>query len=342
MTSTTEPAPRTAEDSWVLRALQVLEARLFHRRGAVLGILAVLTVVMGFFALQLRMDAGFEKQLPVGHEYIETFKQYREDLLGANRLTFVVKPRDGKLWTKTSLTRLFDVTQAVMFLPNVSRGSVQSLWTPNSFVNEITEEGFRADPIIPGTVTPDKLDAESIAGIARTTALGGYVGTLVARDQSSAMITAELNEFDQNGVHIDYVAYNRVLEQQIRAKFEDKDFEIQIIGFAKQIGDIADGASAVLGFCLVALLLTAAAVFWYCHSWRFTALTIGCSLVSLVWQFGTLRLLGYGLDPLGVLVPFLVFAIGVSHGVQQINFIVREISHGKTPGKPRAPASVAC
>jgi predicted RND superfamily exporter protein len=45
-----------------------------------------------------------------------------------------------------------------------------------------------------------------------------------------------------------------------------------------------------------------------------------CSLVSLVWQFGTLQLLGYGLDPLAVLVPFLVFAIGVSHGVQQINY----------------------
>ena len=217
-----------------------------------------------------------------------------------------------------------------MFLPYVSRGSVQSLWTPNSFVNEITEEGFRADPIIPGTVTPDKLDARAIEGIARTTTLGGYVGTLVARDQTSAMITAELNEFDAKGVRIDYVDYNHVLEQQLRARFENPDYEIQIIGFAKQIGDIADGASAVLEFCLFALLLTAAAVYWYCHSLRFTLLTIGCSLTSLVWQFGTLRLMGFGLDPLAVLVPFLVFAIGVSHGVQQINFIVRRISQGRT------------
>ncbi len=319
-----------AEPSMLVRGLQRLESLLFRRRAIVLWALTALTLVMGFFAVQLRMDAGFEKQLPIGHEYIETFKQYRDDLLGANRLTIVVRARDGKLWTRASLERLYEVTQAVMFLPNVSRGSVQSLWTPNSFVNEITEEGFRADPIIPGTVTPGKLDAETIATIARTTALGGYVGTLVARDQSSAMITAELNEYDQHGVHIDYVAYNRVLEQQIRDKFEDKDYEIQIIGFAKQIGDIADGAAAVVEFCLVALLLTAAAVYWYCHSLRFTALAIGCSLVSLVWQFGTLHLLGFGLDPLGVLVPFLVFAIGVSHGVQQINFIVREISHGRT------------
>jgi len=323
-------APDSAHVPLLLRLLLRLEAVLFRQRAAILVVLAALTVVMGWFAAQLRMEAGFEKQMPVGHEYVATFNKYRDDLLGANRLTFVVRARSGKIWTQKGLTRLFEVTQAVMFLPNVSRGSVQSLWTPNSFVNEITEEGFRADPIIAGTVTPERLDDEAIATIERSTSQGGFVGALVSRDQSSAMVTAELNEYDQNGVHIDYVAYNHVLEDAIRAKFEDQDFEIQIIGFAKQIGDIADGASAVLEFCLIALLLTGLAVYWYCHSVPFTLLAIACSLASLIWQFGTLRLLGYGLDPLAVLVPFLVFSIGVSHGVQQINFIVREISHGKT------------
>ncbi len=307
-----------------------LEDWLFKQRWAVLALLAVFTLGMAWFAVQLRMEAGFEKQLPIGHEYVETFHAYRNDLIGANRLTIVVKAREGDIWTVDGLRRLYDVTQAVTFLPSVSRSSVQSLWTPNSFVNEITEEGFRADPLIPGTVTPERLDKEIIGKIASSTAQGGFIGTLVSRDQSSAMITAELNEVDASGAQLDYVAYNKVLEQQIRAKFEDAGFEIQIIGFAKQIGDIADGAAAVLEFCLLALLLTAAAVYWYCHSVRFTLLALGCSLTSLVWQFGSLRLLGYGLDPLAVLVPFLVFAIGVSHGVQQINYIVREIACGKS------------
>ncbi len=307
-----------------------LESWLFGHRWTVLILLALFTSVMGWFAVQLRMDAGFEKQLPIGHEYIDTFETYRSDLMGANRLTVVVKARDGSIWTDVGLRRLYEVTQAVIFLPSVSRTSVQSLWTPNSFVNEITEEGFRADPLIPGTVTADSLDSESIARIARSTAQGGFVGTLVSRDQSGAMITAELNEYDNEGNQLDYVAYNKVLEEQIRQRFEDDEFEIQIIGFAKQVGDIADGASAVVEFCLLALLLTGAAVYWYCHSLRFTLLAIGCSLTSLIWQFGSLRLLGYGLDPLAVLVPFLVFAIGVSHGVQQINYIVREIACGKT------------
>jgi uncharacterized protein len=306
------------------------EALAFGHRRAILVALALFTLVMGGFALQLRMDAGFEKQMPLGHEYIRTFQAYRNDVLGANRLNIVVKSRHGSIWTPPALKRLYEVTQAVTFLPNVERLGVQSLWTPNSFVNEITEEGFRADPLIDGTITPEQLTPETIENIRRAAAQGGFVGTLVGRDETSAMISAELIEVDKDGRKLDYVAYNRVLEEQIRARFEDADFEVQIIGFAKQIGDIADGARSVLRFCLVALLLTAAAVYGYCRSWRFTVLPVVCSLTSLVWQFGTLRLLGFGLDPLAVLVPFLVFAIGVSHGVQQINFIVRRISQGRS------------
>jgi len=317
-------------DGLLARFLAKLEEYGFRYRTPFLLWLAAFTLFMGYFAIQLRMDAGFEKQLPTGHEYVETFKKYRNDVLGANRLNFAVRARKGTIWTEAGLRRLYDVTQAVIFLPGIDRLGVQSLWTPNSYVNEITEDGFRADPIIPGTVTPDHLSPEIITGIQRSTSQGGFVGTLVSRDQTSAMITAELAEVDKDGKQIDYVAYNRILEQKIRQKFEDADFEIEIIGFAKQIGDIADGASSVLGFCLIALVLTALAVYWYCHSLRFTLLPIACSLTSLVWQFGALKLLGFGLDPLGVLVPFLVFAIGVSHGIQQINFIVRELSNGKT------------
>ncbi|ABX18026.1 efflux RND transporter permease subunit [Burkholderia multivorans] len=310
------------------RLVSHLEKFFFGHRFFVLATIGLFTVVMAVFAVQLRMDAGFEKQMPVGHEYVRTFLQYRNDLLGANRITVVVRAKHGPIWTPAGLSRLYKVTEAVTYLPNIDRSSVRSLWTPNAFVNEITDEGFRAEPIIAGTITPDRLTPGVVAQIRRSTTLGGYVGTLVSHDEDSAMITAELNERDRSGKVLDYVAFNRRLEQQIRAPFEDAGYEIQIIGFAKQIGDIADGATAVLGFCAIALVLTALAVYWYCHSIRFTVLLIACSLTSLIWQFGTLQLLGFGLDPLGVLVPFLVFAIGVSHGVQQVNFIVREIAHG--------------
>ena len=312
------------------RALAALERFVFGRRLLVLTVLAAFTLVMGFFALQLRMTAGFEKQMPVGHEYVKTFEQYRSQLFGANRLTIAVRSIDGTIWTRQGLTRLYDVTQAIMSMPNVDRVGVQSLWTSNTWINDITPEGFKIERLIPDTVEPASLTPEVIETIRQTTTRGGFDGTLVARDQSSALVTAELNEYDKNGVRLDYIAYNRMLNERIRGKYEDEHYRIEIIGFAKQVGEIADGAQAVLVFCGIALLLVAAAVYWYCRSIRFTVLPIVCSLTSLVWQFGTLHLLGFGLDPLAILVPFLVFSIGVSHGVQQINYIVREIAHGKS------------
>lgn len=306
-----------------------LERLFFGNRVAVLGGLAALTAAMAFFAFQLRMDAGFDKQLPQDHEYVQTFFKYRDEVFGANRVIVVVHPRQGEVWTAPALKKLYDVTQAVMFLHGVDRRTVTSLWTPTTRVLEVTEEGFRAEDVIGADVTPGQLSPEKIERIRHNAVAGGYIGSLVANDNRGAMIVADLLEFNpQTKARLDYLDFAARLENDLRGKHEDAQFEIQIVGFAKQIGDIAEGAKSVAQFFLLAFVLTTAALYAYTRSWRLTFLPLFCSLVSVVWQFGTLRLLGYGLDPLGVLVPFLVFAIGVSHGVQQINFIAKEVCVG--------------
>lgn len=313
----------------IVRFVKRLEDFFFRYRLVTLAVLLALTAVMGLLASRLHMSAGFDKQLPVGHEYTDTFFKYRTQLFGSNRVMVVVRARDGNIWTPESLKKLHEVTEAVLYLPGVDRRSVQSLWTPNTRVYELTEEGFQAEDVIGGTVTPDALNATQITQIRDRAARGGYTGSLVANDGSAAMIIADLLEEDP-GTHeqLDYLALAGKLEQDIRVKYETPTHEIEIVGFAKQIGDIADGAKGVAVFFALATLLTALAVYWYCRSLMLTALPIFCSMVSVVWQFGTLTLLGYGLDPLAILVPFLVFAIGVSHGVQQINAISKAVAGG--------------
>ncbi len=314
------------------RLVGAIERAVFGHRALVLLALALFTLVMGVFAARLHMSAGFGKQLPIGHEYTDTFVKYQRVLFGANRLVVVVHARQGDIWTPHALRRLNDVTQALVYLPGVDRRSVSSLWTPNTRVMQVTEEGYEARDVIGGDITPDQLDAATVARIRDNVVQGGYVGSLVANDFSGAMVTADLLDTDpRTGAATDYIALGPRIESELRSRFEDAAIEIRIIGFAKQISDIAEGAKGVVMFFALAFVLTALAVWGYCRSWAFTAAALVCSLVSLVWQFGSLYLLGYGLDPLAVLVPFLVFAIGVSHGVQQINFIVREIGAGRTP-----------
>ncbi|MBC3436535.1 MMPL family transporter [Pseudomonas sp. BW16M2] len=309
--------------------VSALERLVFRHRLATLGLLAVVTLVMGLFAARLEMTAGFDKQLPQQHPYIKTFNQYRDVLFGANRVIVVLRARHGDIWNTAALTRLHDLTQTLFFLPGIDRRSVTSLWTPNTRAVQITEEGMKAEDVVGGDVTVGNLDARAIAGIRERTLAGGFVGSLVANDQRGAMVVAELADPDPvTGRRLDYLAFSRQLEEQVRAQYADADFDVQIIGFAKQMGDIGAGARSVVEFFALAFVLTALAVYWYIRSWRLTVLALVCSLVSVVWQFGTLTLLGFGLDPLAILVPFLVFAIGVSHGVQQVNFIAKEVCAG--------------
>src|ERR1019366_7822645 len=199
-----------------------LEGVLFANRGKTLIALILFTLVMGVFAAQLRMSAGFNKQLPQGHEYIQTFSQYRDLVFGANRIVVVVHARHGDIWNAAFLKKLDEVTQAVMFLPGIDRRTVTSLWTPNTRVLEITEEGFRAEDVISGDITPDQLTPEKIARIRNNAIVGGYIGQLVANDNSGAMVVADLLDSDPvTKQKLDYLDLSRKLEQEVRQKLEN-------------------------------------------------------------------------------------------------------------------------
>src|SRR5262249_17078014 len=61
---------------------------------------------------------------------------------------------------------------------------------------------------------------------------------------------------------------------------------------------------------------------------RSSFLVIACSAIAVVWQLGIVAACGMELDPYSILVPFLVFAIGVSHGAQKMNGIMQDIGRG--------------
>ncbi len=306
----------------------------FAARAPILLLLAAFTVLTGYYAFQLRMEAGFLKQVPTEHEYVQTFLEYENEVPGANLVLVAVKARDGTVWNAAFLKRLHEVAEEVTFLPGVRRSTVRSLWSTTTRVTENTEDGINAYPVIPGGVTAGNIADADIETIRDRALNGKHKGFLISNDHRAALVIAELQEIDPlTREKLDYLDLAERLESQVRDRYEDADVEIQIVGFAKFVGDIADGASDVIVFFILAFVLTTLAVFVYSRSVQLTFLAVFCSLVSVVWQFGLLHMMDRGLDPLAVLVPFLVYAIGVSHGVQQINLIASELSDGKSAGE---------
>jgi predicted RND superfamily exporter protein len=309
-----------------LSLIDRLEDLVFGLRPLIIGLFIIITLVMAFGLTKLHVDAGFSKHLPLEHEYMQTFVEYRDEFGGANRVLVALRAKDGNMFTAEFFEALRKATDEVFFLPGVDRSRVSSLFTPNVRFTEVVEDGIAGGNVVPADFQPTELGLEQVR---KNILKSGIVGRLVANDFSAAIISAQLLEIDpKTGEKLDFIEVGHQLEEQLRDQFENDQIAVHIIGYAKVISDIADGAQRVILFFLIAFFVTGLLVYNFTRSHRVTSLALCCSLVAVVWQLGLLTYLGFGIDPMGVLVPFLIFAIGVSHGVQMITVNRAEVFDG--------------
>lgn len=295
-----------------------IENLVFGWRKTILALFVVVTAFMVYSALQLQVDASFHKQLPLSHPYMETFVDYEGEFGGANRILVALVRQDGEdIFDEEFFTVLEQVTNEVFFIPGIDRGRVTSIFTPNVRFIEIVEDGFAGGNVIPVDFEPTPEMFERVRG---NVVKSGQVGRLVTEDFQGAMVTAEVLETDPTtGERLDYQEVSRMLEERIRDQYETEGLSVHIIGFAKVVGDVTDGARSVIAFFFIAFAITAVLLYFYTLSIRLTVASLACSATAVVWGLGMLTNLGYGIDPMSILVPFLVFAIGVSHSVQMIS-----------------------
>ena len=287
---------------------------------------ALLTVVLGYQASKIQLDASFNKNIPLNHEYMKTYVKHSKDFGGANSIYISVCDTQGDIFNPEFFASLKSVHDQLFFIPGVNRTLVSSLYSPSTRFTEVVEDGFAGGPVIPADF---KADERGLAQVKGNIEKAGIVGRMVADDYSCAMVSSQLLDTNpETGEKLDSIALAEQLEQELRGQFENDKISIHIIGFAKMIGDVANGAKDVVVFFAVAIAITAIMVWLFIRSTVLTVLPIACSFIAVIWQLGMLHSIGFGLDPMSILVPFLVFAIGVSHGVQMINSIGKRVHEG--------------
>lgn len=305
-----------------------LESFLFRQRAFVIFAFVLVTLFLGFQASNLKMDAAFVKNIPLNHSYMQTYLKHQKQFGGANSIMVAVEDTSGNIFNANFFDTLKQVHDQLFFIPGVDRAQVKSLYSPSTRFTEVVEDGFAGGPVIPAnfSTTPEGLES-----VRSNIEKAGIVGRLIAEDYSAAMVTAQLMDFDpQTGEPLDTLAFAAQLEQELRGQYENEQIKVHIIGFAKMAGDVAEGAKGVVMFFLIAILVTAVMVYLFSKSIKLTLFPLACSLVAVVWQLGLLTVVGFGLDPMSILIPFLVFAIGVSHSVQMINAVRRRVGEGET------------
>ena len=278
------------------------------------------------FATQTKVDARFEKQLPLGHEYIQKFREFESEFGGANRVVLAMIVEEGEIFNEDYFNKLDSLTKDVYAMPGVDQASVTSLFTPNVRFTEVVEDGFTGGNVVPADFANTLQD---LAKVKENVLKSNYMGRLVTDSFNGAMVMANLLDVDPDTKEpLDTFAVARELES-LREKYETEAIKVHIIGFAKVMGDIRDGALNVIFFFCVTIVVTALLVWFYSQSFLFSILPMGCSLAAVAWQLGIIHLMGFGIDPMSILVPFLVFAIGVSHGVQMVRVFRDQLFHGE-------------
>ena len=306
------------------RSGNVVERFLFNHRALIVILCSIITAILASTAFRVQLNASFLKMIPNQHPYIVNFLKYENQVKGlGNAIRIVVEAPSGEdIFTPKYVGILKDVNDEIYLLPGVDRAYMKSLWMPAVRWTGVTDEGYEGGPVMPDSYDESP---ESIAALQNNVLRSGEIGQLVAPDFKSTIVYAPLVE--QPGQRLDYGALSDRLED-IRSRYEAKGVKIRVIGFAKIMGDLIDGLQAILAFFAFALLVTALVLYLFTRCLRSTLLVLVATLIGVVWLIGLLPLLGFELNPYSILVPFLIFAIGVSHGAQKMNGIMQDIGRG--------------
>jgi predicted RND superfamily exporter protein len=328
---------RVDDNSVVIRDLDqfdrgsgtILERLLFNHRPVILFLCLVATLFFGFQSAHVRLNADFNKMIPMHQSFIVNFFNHYGDLESqGNALRIAVQANNGTVLNNNYLANLEHLTDTIYLLPNVDRAFMTSLWTPSTRWSAVTGDGLTG-----GRVIGDLYDGspKQLAIVAQNIAKTGRIGELVSNDFTSSMIYVPLLQHDGlTGKSLDYGQLARSLDG-LRKEYAAKGVTIHVIGFAMVVGDMINDISTVLVFFAVSAGIAMAMLFWFTRCVRSTLLVVSASLTAVIWQMGAIPLLGLQLTPYSVLVPFLVFAIGMSHGAQKMNGVMQDIGRGTHP-----------
>lgn len=305
-----------------------LTKSIFYLRTLIVILSIIATVYFAWQSSLLKPDTRLERLIPHNHEFVSNAKQFfGMDSVGSSSVIRVAIARNnGTIFDYNYLVTLQHISDELSLLEGVDTSSLNSLWSPGMLWFAITLQGYDSGPVIDNASFNNSAQALDIvyANVLKAQLVGSYV----SKDLKASMIdfkVLSLNPATQEP--IDVGALSKRLEE-VRQKYQNDDISIHIIGDVKKVADLVDGFAQVALFFLVAVIITAALLFNYSQCLRATLIPLICSIVAVIWQLGTLHLMGYGLGVFSVVVPFLVFAIAVSHGVQIINSIAHETANG--------------
>ncbi|MFW1678703.1 efflux RND transporter permease subunit [Pontibacter sp. JAM-7] len=300
--------------------LHQFEQRVFDYPKTILGLILLATL---FFAAQIpsvKMYSDFADLLPQTHPYIELHNEIKESFGGANVIIVGIEYTEHDIFDNEALARIHRITKEVDSLPGVNHNLVTSVTHRNTRKVWLTPEG-NVNSVPYYNPEHTELTTEELDQIRKDVVADGRIyGPLVSPDMHMALVKAQLIEGQ-----LDYAAtFNKI--QQMRLAESADGVRIHVTGQPMLVGWAYQYLDQIYEIFLFTILIMLSLLIFYFRKAYGILVPLTGVIVSTIWGIGIISLFGYNLDPLSLVIPFLISARAMSHGIQLVERYYHELA----------------
>ena len=277
----------------------------------VLIVLLIITLFFGYQFKNLKVRTSFDDLLPQTHPYIKMHNKYRKIFGGANFLVTMVSVKEGDIFNLKTLGKVKYITEALEYAPGIDRFKIVSIASKKMKNPIYTVDGLIAKNLMYPYLPKDEREISQLKY--NIFSNESIYGSYVSFDKKKTLIFADFFEEE-----IDYRLVYHALEK-IRKEVEDQNTTVSMVGHPMHLGVVADMVTEMNYIMLSTLVVLAILLFVVFRSSWATLIIPLSGIVSGIWGVGFMVLLGFNIDPLVFVVPFLISLMAFRHSLQLYN-----------------------
>ena len=289
-------------------------------RKAVVATLLFVTVIMGIFASRVEIKTVFGDLLPQNHPFVKVNDKFKQGYGGSNVVSIMVEVKKGDILNTPTLEKIKKITEEVALIPGADPFQVTSLASKK--LKEITAstEGIKTRPLMFPNLPRN---AEEMADLRRAITNNPLVyGPYVSRDFKAALITVDFYDHLLD-YRVFFDSMSKIIEEN-----KSHDINIRVVGEPMLYGWVIHYFPETEHLFLGTIIGLFLILFLIARTWHGTLIPLLAAGMSAVWAIGFAGFMGYNLDPLVVVVAFLITALAISNSIQ----IIQRFDHNLAAG----------
>ena len=271
-------------------------------------LLIAVTIFMAYWAARVRIATRFENFFPSNHPNTLLYRQFQTHYGGAQTLALMLRVKQGDIFNYATLQKIEDITRAVNILPGVDHNTVFSLASYRVAFAQVLPGAIVTTCYMYPKIPQNQQQMDELKH--NVFVHHEPVAGLITYDNKGALVTASFNEGE-----LDYKnLFDKI--QEIVRKYTDQNTELYVAGQPVISGwgyYYLPRITAIFLTSLSLMLIILYLSLGYRSSWWAPIIT---GSFSALWGLGFVSLMGYNFDPVMLVIPFILTARDLSHGIQ--------------------------